>query len=125
MRASSRRWSAHWPSAIVVLVAAAALVPLSATSAPTAAAAQAPANPYVNTTAFYGHGDLAFVSLGDLYVLDGASRHVVNVTGADLAASGPRFSPNGKWLTYETDAYAVVPMARAVVGHEVRHPDLP
>ena len=83
------------------------------TSGPTAAASQAPAKPYLNTTPFYGHGDLAFVSLGDLYVLDGASRHVVNVTGADLAASDPEFSPNGKWLTYETDQGETSWLARA------------
>ena len=98
---------------MVVLVAAAALVPLSPTSGPTAAASQAPAKPYLNTTPFYGHGDLAFVSLGDLYVLDGASRHVVNVTGADVAASDPEFSPNGKWLTYETDQGETSWLARA------------
>ena len=85
----------------------------SPTSGPTAAASQAPAKPYLNTTSFYGHGDLAFVSLGDLYVLDGASRHVVNVTGADLAASDPRFSPKGKWLTYETDQGETSWLARA------------
>jgi hypothetical protein len=69
--------------------------------------------PYVNTTSFSGHGDLALVSLGDLYVLDGASGHVVNVTGTDLAASGPEFSPNGKWLTYETDQGETSWLARA------------
>jgi hypothetical protein len=88
---------------MVVLVAAAALVPLCGKGTPTAAAEVLPLPPYVNTTAFSGHGDLAFVSLGDLYVLDGASGHFVNVTGADLAASGPEFSPDSKWLTYETD----------------------
>jgi hypothetical protein len=95
--------SAHASSRVVVLVVvAAALVSAFVSGRPPAAASQAVGTPYVDRTAFSGHGDLAFVSLGDLYVLNGANGQVVNVTGPGQAASDPEFSPDGKWLTYKT-----------------------
>ncbi len=46
--------------------------------------------------AFAGHGRLAYVSRGSLYVLDGS--RVVPVTAG--GASAPAFSPDGRWLSY-------------------------
>ncbi|HET7567889.1 MAG TPA: hypothetical protein VFJ91_07855 [Gaiellaceae bacterium] len=54
--------------------------------------------PAVDASAFAGHGRLAFVSRGRLYVLDGRARRLVAVTGT--GASAPAFSPDGRWLTY-------------------------
>jgi hypothetical protein len=67
----------------------------------------------VDVRAFSGHGDLAFVSLGDLYVLDGADGKLVNVTGPGRAAGNPEFSVGAKWLTYETGQGETSWLARA------------
>jgi hypothetical protein len=58
------------------------------------------ASPVVNARAFHGHGNLAFVSRGALYVLDGRTNHLTAVTNEAVSASAPSFSPNGKWLAY-------------------------
>jgi TolB protein len=52
--------------------------------------------PAVDTGAFAGHGRVAFVSRGRLYVLAGSK--LVRVTGT--GASAPAFSPDGRWLAY-------------------------
>jgi hypothetical protein len=67
----------------------------------------------VDRSAFSGHGNLAFVSLGDLYVLDSADGQLVNVTGPGRAASDPEFSPDDKWLTYDTGQGETSWLARA------------
>jgi Tol biopolymer transport system component len=57
----------------------------------------------VGTAAFAGHGRLAFVSSGRLYVLDGsaprgpASLHAV---AAPAGATAPAWSPDGRWLAF-------------------------
>ena len=56
--------------------------------------------PFVDRAAFAGHGKLAFVSLGALYVLDGKSQQLRRVTTRDSDVANPHFSPNGRWLTY-------------------------
>jgi hypothetical protein len=56
--------------------------------------------PVVDYHAFAGQGDLAFVSLGALYVLDGTRHRLVNLVPLADGATNPHFSPNGKWLTY-------------------------
>ena len=58
------------------------------------------AGPIVDRAAFAGHGRLAFVSQGRLYLLDGSTLTAVSPAGQ--AASGPEFSPDGRWLTYRT-----------------------
>ena len=55
---------------------------------------------FVNRSAFAGHGLLAFVSRGRLFVLDGKAKKLTTVTSAAAQVSDPRFSPNGRWLTY-------------------------
>jgi hypothetical protein len=62
--------------------------------------------PYVNLRAFHGHGILAFVSRGRLFVLDGATDTLTAVTGPSQQASSPQFSPDGRWLTYSAVATA-------------------
>lgn len=58
------------------------------------------ASPAVNARAFHGQGNLAFVSLGALYVLDGQTDQLKEVTDEGEGATVPSFSPNGKWLAY-------------------------
>jgi hypothetical protein len=60
----------------------------------------ADAGPVVDYDAFSGYGDLAFVSLGGLYVLDGTQHKLVQLVPLAGGASDPQFSPNGEWLTY-------------------------
>ena len=54
--------------------------------------------PFAALSAFAGHGRLAFVSRGSLYVLDGEAGRLVRVTAG--GASAPAFSPDGRWLAY-------------------------
>ena len=58
--------------------------------------------PYADPAALHGHGDLAFVSRDRLWVIDGAKDRLTAVSSRSQQASGPRFSPDGRWLTYTT-----------------------
>ena len=63
-------------------------------------------SPAVNRAAFSKLGDLAFVSKGQLWVLDGATDALAAVTQPGLAqqASSPAYSPDGRWLIYGVSA---------------------
>lgn len=54
--------------------------------------------PIVDARSFAGHGRLAFVSRGRLYVLDGTTGRLVRAAGA--GAGHPSFSPDGRWLAW-------------------------
>jgi hypothetical protein len=56
--------------------------------------------PSVNATAFSGHGELAFVSGDELYVLDGTTRSLRQVTSGTPLPSSPAFSHDGRWLAF-------------------------
>ena len=56
--------------------------------------------PFANTVALRGHGKLAFVSRGRLFVLDGEAGRLVAVSRPGQHAADPQFSPDGRWLTY-------------------------
>jgi dipeptidyl aminopeptidase/acylaminoacyl peptidase len=56
--------------------------------------------PSVNAAAFAGHGELAFVSRGTLWVLDGATRALRRVATPGMTPAGPVFSPDGRWLAF-------------------------
>ena len=65
----------------------------------------APRLPYglsvAGTAAFSGRGDLAFVSRGQLLVLDGATGKIRDLGTEDVGDyTAPKFSPNGRWLDY-------------------------
>lgn len=113
MGARSAHTSVCRPRVAVLVVLVPALASVLVTGGPVTAASQPPATPYVDGSAFAGRGDLAFVSLGDIYVLDGGDSQLVDVTGAGRAASDPEFSPDGKWLTYETGQGETSWLARA------------
>ena len=62
-----------------------------------------PATPVltVDAAAFAGHGELAFVSRGTLWVLDGTTKTLRRVpTPPGVTPSAPVFSPDGRWLAF-------------------------
>jgi len=96
MRTLRRRQRRAAFAAAVLALAALTYVLVSADD-PTPAGS-ASSGPVVNRSAFAGHGRLAFVSQGRLYLLDGSTLTAVSAPGQ--TASGPQFSPNGRSLTY-------------------------
>ena len=66
----------------------------------TASQSTAQSKPFVNTSAFAGNGNLAFVSNNTLWVLDGSTRSLKEVAGA--YSEDPKFSLDGRWLAYLT-----------------------
>jgi Tol biopolymer transport system component len=65
------------------------------------AAAQVPRgqSPAVDANALRGHGDLAFVSGGRLWVLDGSTQALRQVRHGHGGVD-PQFSPDGRWLAF-------------------------
>jgi WD40-like Beta Propeller Repeat len=62
-------------------------------------------SPFVNLRAFRRQGDLAFVSRGRLWVLDGTDGTVRELpTAQHQEALSPTFSHDGRWLAYLTDS---------------------
>jgi hypothetical protein len=56
--------------------------------------------PAVNTAAFAGHGELAFLSRGTLRVLDGMTGSLRAVVTPGMTPGTPAFSPGGRWLAF-------------------------
>ncbi len=85
---------------------------------PAGAFSQAP-RPTVDTTAFQGRGQLAFVSSGRLYVLDGsaagrpATLHAVAAPGG---ATAPAWSPDGRWLAFLVVPHSPYPVVSDPMG---------
>lgn len=84
--------------------------------------AGAPAFTVADVTAMRGHGELAFVSGGDLFVIDGANGKITNASGPGHQASAPKFSPDGKWLLFAEGAGSAAFVARADGSHARRLP---
>jgi hypothetical protein len=89
----------------VSAVAAVAAVGLAASGGPSSQPPPrqlefGPSAPTVDARAFSGDGDLAFVSRGKLWVLDGsgALRRIAVPRG--LVPASPAFSSDGRWLAY-------------------------
>ncbi len=59
-----------------------------------------PRPPAVDRAAIRGHGRLAFVSKGTLWVLDGSTGSLRAVLSSGLVPSDPTFSVDGRWLAY-------------------------
>jgi hypothetical protein len=65
------------------------------------AAGRPPAQvPVVNVSAFAGRGELAFISRGRLWVLDGEAGTLRRVATPGVTPRGPAFSPDGRWLAF-------------------------
>jgi len=59
--------------------------------------------PSIGAAAFAGHGKLAFVSSGRLYVLDGSAARLsatLHTVAAPAGAVAPAWSPDGRWLAF-------------------------
>jgi len=58
------------------------------------------ARPSVDRAAFAHFGDLAFISKGALWVLDGATGKLTLLAAASQQPSDQEFSPDGRWVSY-------------------------
>jgi len=99
-RQRQRRRRVLTAATAVLAAGAAAAGIVHAVGGSTATAAGLPKGVFANRSAFAGHGVLAFVSRGRLFVLDGVTRRVRMVSPAGVQTSDPRFSPDGRWLAY-------------------------
>jgi hypothetical protein len=86
---------------MVLAVAAGLASYLAATAGGASGAiAETAKTPFADVRAFEHHGELAFVSRGRLWVLDGRRGRLTAVSRPWQTASDPQFSPNGRWLAY-------------------------
>ncbi len=78
--------------------------PVTPTTQPvTPATTHAFGRPFVNVESFSGEGELAVVSQGKLWVLDGANGSVAEVPAPKgQVPSSPSFSSDGRWLSFIT-----------------------
>jgi dipeptidyl aminopeptidase/acylaminoacyl peptidase len=70
--------------------------------------------PSVAAGAFAGHGELAFVSRGTLWVLNGATRVLRRVATPGVTPSGPVFSADGRWLAFASGSASPAAQAGTV-----------
>ena len=87
----------------VAIVLGAALAAAGCGSTPASPSRSAPpAAPAagVDAAAFGGHGELAFISRGRLWVLDGATGTLRQVATPGMTPLDPAFSPDGRWLAF-------------------------
>ena len=99
-RRGRRRRSAAVAALLLAGVGVAAFSVFHRSDGPTTTAQLAPKGVFVDSRAFAGHGLLAFVSRGRLFVLDGETQKLTAVTALGQQASDPQFSPDGRWLSY-------------------------
>ena len=84
--------------------------------------AETAATPFANLRAFSGHGELAFVSRGALWVLDGESETLRRLTGAARRSpESPVFSRDGRWLACGRAATRTETRVGAVAGARGRY----
>jgi hypothetical protein len=88
-----------WLAAGVMLVA---VLSAGCGSRPSPSAPKRPSAhaPLVNASAFAGHGELAFISRGTLWVLDGEAGTLRRVSAPGITPLSPEFSPDGRWLAF-------------------------
>jgi Tol biopolymer transport system component len=75
--------------------------------------------PAIGTAAFAGHGRLAFVSSGRLYVLDGTAASGparLHAVAAPAGAIAPAWSPDGRWLAFIVAPPSPYPVVSAPSG---------
>lgn len=95
----------RWPPAVAIL---AAVIVAACGSAPSShsrpgshsVARPGPPAPGVDEAAFAGRGELAFVSRGQMWVLDGATRTLRHVPTPGMTPLDPQFSRDGRWLAF-------------------------
>ena len=104
-RRRTRRRRARWVAAIVVVVGVGAAVAglIGGGVSRSARGSITPTARFVNIHAFTGDGELAFVSRGKAWVLDGARGTLRRLpVPRGERPSSPVFSHDGRWLAYVT-----------------------
>jgi WD40-like Beta Propeller Repeat len=91
------RWTATAVAVAAVVAAGCGSVP---PSPPRPVPPQSGPVPSVDAAALAGHGELAFVSRGRLWVLDGATGMLRRVATHGLRPLDPVFSRDGRWLAF-------------------------
>jgi dipeptidyl aminopeptidase/acylaminoacyl peptidase len=102
-RRRTRRRRTRGALAAALLLVAGAAAYLAAESGAVGVVAENAHRPFADLRAFAQEGELAFISRGRLWVLDGTSGRLTAVSRPGQTASDPQFSPNGRWLAYDTD----------------------
>src|ERR1039457_4136232 len=98
------------PLALVTALACSVLLPPSGVAAGTSLVQIGADGPLVNLAAMRHEGELAFVSQGNLYIIDGSASAVHEIpAGSGVPVTHPAFSPDGKWLAYETEGGGAAP----------------
>lgn len=99
-RARRRRLRALGAVLALAAIGGAAYGVIRGTNSNSNATAHLPNDPIVNVRAFAGHGTLAFISRGKLWVLDGQSGKLRAMPRTGFPPIQPVFSRDGKWLAY-------------------------
>jgi hypothetical protein len=86
-----------------------------ATEPVTPATTHALGQPFMNVASFSGESELAVVSQGKLWVLDGANGSVAKLpVPTGQVPSSPSFSSDGRWLSFITTRQTATGMVKAV-----------
>jgi hypothetical protein len=89
---------------VTLLLVAAAVGGWVASRSGGAGVVQTASTPFANLRAFAGHGELAFVSRGAMWVMDGATGTLRRLpVPAGFTPSSPSLSHDGRWLAYLAD----------------------
>ncbi len=100
-RRRTRRRRARWSAALVTLLVVGAALDDVVAGGSGAMIAETGTHPFVNLHAFTGHGELAFISRGRVWVLDGRAGTLRRLpTPGGYTPSSPVFSHDGRWLAY-------------------------
>ncbi len=100
-RQRTRRRRLRRGFAAALVLGAATLAYLAGGGGKAGILAEAAGRPFVNSRAFHGEGELAFISRGGLWALDGASGSLRRLPVPDgFSPVAPKFSRDGRWLAY-------------------------
>jgi hypothetical protein len=100
-RRRARRRRLRGGFGLVLLAGAAVLAYVASAGGGGGIVTETVSRPFANLRAFSGKGELAFISRGRLWVLDGARRTLRALpVGALSAPASPALSSDGRWLAY-------------------------
>jgi hypothetical protein len=100
-RRRSRRRRARWTAAVAVLVGIGAAAYAFVGGGPAGVFAETATHPYANVRALEGRGEVAFISRGQVWSLDGTRETLRRLpVPAGYSPSSPVLSHDGRWLAY-------------------------